>query len=290
MYFQSTDTSALHIVGVMNQAGDATDDDATLPVPHYMLPNFSSILPEYANSEAEHIKCAFSTGNYTSILKMPTRLAPTAVTHARQDAMDENRRNAARGPPKMVTKNGLFNQFEYTPSRFSLSEEILRAERLESEAKRLEIGGKDFVCSSGARKLKFEDGFDDKDYVYPHMEVHYHDAIDAAVREKWMEDKKILYGPFVPGGRTKAIGAPPTRKMLPDILKELTETIINDWDECKIEIAPTEDGNIAVVEDWNTKPGDNGLYFVFRPPWIRNPIPESFMDLTLATADENDLG
>ncbi|ETW00681.1 hypothetical protein, variant [Aphanomyces invadans] len=236
----------------MNQAGDAVEEHASMP--HYMLPNFSSILPEYANSEAEHIKCAFSTGNFTSIVKMPSRLAPNAVIQARQDNMDENRRNvvAARGPPKMVTKNGLFNQFEYTPSRYSLSDEILRAERLESEAKRLEIGGKDFVCSSGARKLKYEDGFEDKEYVYPHMEVHYNDAIDAAVRKRWMEDKKILHGAFIPGGATKAIGAPPTRKMLPDLLKELTETIVSDWEDCKIVIAPTDDGNIAIRFDVDT--------------------------------------
>ncbi|CAK4133891.1 unnamed protein product [Aphanomyces euteiches] len=298
----------------MNQAD--VGDDGDLPIPHYMLPNFSSILPEYANAEAEHIKSAFSTGNYTSILKMPSKLAPNAVSQARQDAMDDNRRNIVpRGPPKLITKNGVFNQFEYTSSRYSLADELLRAERLESEAKRLEIGGKDFICSSGARKLKYEDGFEDKDYIYPHMPVHHYDAVDTAVREKWIQDKKILYGPFVPSGTTKVVGAAPTRKMLPDILKELNETIMNDWEDAKVVIAPTEDGNIAVrfdvdtvggvehavaaymnvlcnnhrittkyslqkvVEDWNTKPGDNGLYFVFRPPWIRNPLPESFMDL-----------
>ncbi|KAF0682534.1 Aste57867_25332 [Aphanomyces stellatus] len=313
----------------MNQADDgaAIDDGDALTMPHYMLPNFSSILPEYANAEAEHIKSAFSTGNYTSILKMPSKIAPTAVTQARQDVMDENRKNVAalRGPPKMVTKNGLFNQFEYTPSRFSLSEEILRAERLESEAKRLEIGGKDFICSSGARRLKFEDGFEDKAFVYPHMDVYYNDAADVAVREKWLKDKKILHGPFVPSGATKAIGEAPTRKMLPDIIKELNEVIASDWVDCNYVIAPTEDGNIAVrfdldtiggvehavtaymnvlcnkhrittkyalqkvVEDWNTKPGDNGFYFVFRPPWIRNPLPESFMDMA-QFVDEKDEG
>ncbi|KDO18489.1 hypothetical protein SPRG_15318 [Saprolegnia parasitica CBS 223.65] len=299
----------------MNQTSDEEGS-----VPHYMLPNFSSILPEYANAEAEHIKSAFSTGNYHSLLKMPARLGPNSVNMARQEAMDENRHTAValKAPPKIVTKNGLFNQFEYTPSRFNLSDELHRAERLESEAKRFQIGGKDFVCSSNAKKLKHEDGFEDKNFVYPHMDVYYDDAHDIAVRERWIEKKKILYHDFVPSGAAKPIGDTPTKKLLPDIIKELHEAIANDWEDCTVVVAPTDDGNIAiqfdldtvsglehaltaymntfanthrlmakfqlhkVVEDWNVKPGDNGLYFVVRPPWIRNPHAPMFTSLSIA--------
>ncbi|OQR95543.1 cleavage induced hypothetical protein [Thraustotheca clavata] len=296
----------------MNQDGVGDEDGS---IPHYMLPNFSSILPEYANAEAEHIKSAFSTGNYHSILKMPSKLAPNAVNQARQDMMDENRYSGAvaKPPPKIVTKNGLFNQFDYTPSRYSFGDELLRAERLENEAKRLEIGGKDFICSSGAKKLKYEDGFEDKDFVYPHMDVYYNDAHDIAVRERWIEQKKKLFHDFVPSGATKSVGDILTRKLLPDIVKELQEAISSDWEDCVVAVIPTDDGNIAirfqldlglesalaaymnvfsnshrlmtkymlqkVVEDWNSKPGDNCLYFVLRPPWIRNPHPPIFSTL-----------
>jgi hypothetical protein len=119
------------LVATMNQTENVAANDGEYSIPHYMLPNFSSILPEYANAEAEHIKCAFSTGNFMSIVKMPNKLAPNSVSQARQECIDENRQSAIvlRGPPKMITKCGLFNQFEYTPSRYSLSEELLRAVR-----------------------------------------------------------------------------------------------------------------------------------------------------------------
>ncbi|OQR93589.1 hypothetical protein ACHHYP_02438 [Achlya hypogyna] len=300
----------------MNQAaGDGAQ-------PHYMLPSFSSILPEYANAEAEHIKSAFSTGNYHSILKMPARLAPNSVNQARQECMDDNRHTATlvKAAPKMVTKNGLFNQFEYTPSRFSLGDELAKAERLEAEAKRFEIGGKDFVCSSGAKKLKYEDGFEDKNYVYPHLDVYYDDARDIALRERWLEKKKVLFGDFKPSGTAKPIGDVPTKKLLPDVIKDIHEAIAADWEDATVVVAPTDDGNIAVrfeheslgglehaltaymnvfanshrlmskymlqkvVEDWNSKPTDGGLYFVMRPPWVRNPHGPMFS--TLADAKE----
>jgi hypothetical protein len=98
------------------------------------------------------------------------------------------------------------------------------------------------------RKLKHEDGFDDTKNVFHHdIEARYGDAQDADVRARWMEEKKVLFGPFVPSGTTKSIGNAPTRKLLPDILKELHEAISRDWEECGIVIAPTEDGNIAVI-------------------------------------------
>jgi len=147
------------------------------------------------------------------------------------------------------------------------------------------------------------------------MEVKYNALHDAQIREKWIEDKKILAGPFIPSGATKSISVP-TKQLLPDIIKELYEAISIDWEECDILIAPTEEGNIAVkfevnsvpteqgltaymnvfcnshrialkyalqkvVQDWNSKPGDKGIYFVFRPPWICNKKNESYLETKL---------
>ena len=52
-------------------------------VPHYQLPNFSSILPEYTNSEQDYIKGAFSCSNFASITKVPNDLKPTEISKAR---------------------------------------------------------------------------------------------------------------------------------------------------------------------------------------------------------------
>jgi hypothetical protein len=94
-------------------------------MPHYMIPNFCSILPEYTNAEVDQIRSAFSTGNFNSIHRIPNKIAPNAVTQARFEQMDANRLSSTEPRlPKMVTKNGLFSQFDYNPSRYSLAEEL----------------------------------------------------------------------------------------------------------------------------------------------------------------------
>uniref|UniRef100_K3X6I1 Uncharacterized protein n=1 Tax=Globisporangium ultimum (strain ATCC 200006 / CBS 805.95 / DAOM BR144) TaxID=431595 RepID=K3X6I1_GLOUD len=267
-------------------------------IPHYMLPNFSSLLPEYANAEADQIRSAFVTNNYTSIQKIPAKLLANAVNQARFEQMDENRLAQPR-VGKIVTKNGLFNQFEYTPSRFSLADELAQMERLQSEAKRTEISGRDFVSCPDGTKTKFEDAFGDKNFRYPHLYEPYPDTKDEERHKKWLEDKKILYGAFVPSGMRLPVDAV-TRKMTPEIIKELHEVFAADWQGVDFSIAMTDDENLAVrfdaatlecesgliaymnvfvrshrvtskynlqkvAEDWNSKPGDGGLYFMLRP-------------------------
>lgn len=61
----------------------------------------------------------------------------------------------------------------------------LEQERLESEAKRLAVGGKDWVCASDNRKLKYEDAFEDKEYRYPYLGDPYAAAQDQVMRAKW---------------------------------------------------------------------------------------------------------
>ncbi|DBA00643.1 TPA: hypothetical protein N0F65_003572 [Lagenidium giganteum] len=279
------------------------NDDDDEEMPHYMLPNFSSILPEFANTEADHIRSAFSSGNYHSLLKVPVRLAPNAVNQSRYEQMEENRLGQQK-VGKIVTKHGLFNQFEYTPSRYSLADELAQMERLQSEAKRMEISGQDFVSGSDAKKLKYEDAFGDTGFRYPHLEEPYPDLRDEERHKKWLEEKKILHGAFVPSGHRLPVDAM-TRKLLPDIIKEMHEVLSQDWAGVEFAVAPTEDDNISVrfsensiesevgliafmnvfcrshrvalkynlqkvAEDWNSKPGDGGLYFVFRPPWVKN--------------------
>ncbi|GLE04823.1 hypothetical protein PINS_up013802 [Pythium insidiosum] len=307
--------------GYQQQPLDALDVEAARALmPHYMLPNFSSLLPEYANSETDFIRQAFSTANYTSILKLPARLGPQSVTQARLEQMEENRLGV-EPPGKLVTKHGLFQAFEYTPSRFSLADELAQQERLRSEAKRLAISGKDFVSTNDPRRLKYEDAFHTPEYRYPHLAEPYPDTRDEERHRKWLEQKKILHGAFVPSGhRPEASLAADasgvvTRLVLPDLLQELLEVVRRDWPGVDVSVAPTEDENIAVrfseatiesesglvaymnvlarahhvtakyrlhkvPEDWNAKPGDGGLYFVFRPPWVRNASRDAVVVLT----------
>lgn len=290
----------------LNDRTTYDQEPAGAGMPHYMQPNFSSILPEYANAEADHIRSAFSTNNYTTISKMPTRLVANAVTQSRFEQMDENRLVPAK-VGKIVTRNGLFNAFEYSPSRFSLADELAQMDRLQSEAKRMEISGAEFVSGLDPKRLKHEDPFvkPEAAYRYPHLVEPYPDTKDADRHRQWLEDKKILHGAFVPSGHRADVDAV-MRKMAPEIIQELHDVIAADWQGVDFAIVVTEDENLAVrfteaatieceralvaymnvlarshrvpskyklqkvAEDWNAKPGDGGLYFVFRPPWVRN--------------------
>ncbi|POM60957.1 hypothetical protein PHPALM_30104 [Phytophthora palmivora] len=268
-----------------------------------MRPTFSSILPEYANAEADQIRKAFGAGNYANIQKIPARLQNNAVNQARFEKMNENRLMQPKAG-KNVTKNGLFNKFEYTPSRSSLTNGQAHMERLRSEAKRTEISGQNFVSGSAAARLKHEDAFGATNFRYPHMHEPYPDLQEEKKRMRYLEEKKILHGAFVPCGQRPPVNAV-TRKLMPQIIHEMHEVIATDWQGLDFSISPAKDENIVVrfnevsiecenglvaymnvfcktnrvaskyglyriAEDWNAKPGDGGLYFAFRPPWVKN--------------------
>ncbi|KAL4176341.1 hypothetical protein KRP22_001292 [Phytophthora ramorum] len=292
----------------MNDASSPESDGAQQPAhtkmpPRYMRPTFSSILPEYANAETDQIRKAFVAGNYANIQKIPARLKNNAVNQARFEKMNENRLTQPKAR-KNATQNGLFNKFEYTPSRFSLADGQVHMERLRSEAKRTEISGQDFVSGCGAARLKHEDAFGATNFRYPHMQEPYPDVQEEKKHRRYLEGKKILYGAFVPCGQRPPVDAV-TRKLIPQIIQEMHEVIAADWQGLEFSISPARDENIVVrfnevsiecenglvaymnvfcktnrvpskyglhkvAEDWNAKPGDGGLYFGFRPPWVKN--------------------
>ena len=288
-------------------------------VPHYQLPNFASILGGYINAEADVIREAYSASNFTSIRKIPNEVRPGEIIRARQQTVEDNRKphhtltQVQELRRKGVTRRGYFQEFEYVPSRYSLSAELRTKERLESEAKRLNVGGKDFIPSGATAKFKYEDGFEDKEFRFPYMGDPFEAAQDQRMRAKWIEDSKILHGPFVPPGKAKG-SARPTRVHLPEIVKGLHKIVTADWADYDFQVLATEDDNVAVrfdlvtvesqvgllaymnilasqdstvggyglqkvVEDWNTKPGDGYLYFMFRPPWVHARTTDAYFTL-----------
>ena len=142
---------------------------------HHQMPNFAAILPDYSNREQEYIRQAFSVTSFVMVRDLPTRLRPSATNRAMAAKVDANRRSVVLAPDDSTdkaggkTRNGLFSTFDYVPSRYSLADELKTKERLENEAKRLEIGGRDFVCSGQNKKMKYEDVFENKEYRFPYM-------------------------------------------------------------------------------------------------------------------------
>mgnify|MGYP000074998994 CR=1 FL=1 len=285
-------------------------------VPHHQTSNFAAILPDFSNMEQDYIRQAFSKTSFVSVRDLPTRFKPTATARALAAKIDANRRSLDAASVSKRNQGpgggGVFSTFEYIPSRYSLADEIKTKERLESEAKRLDVGGRDFICAGRSKKMKYEDTFDNPEYRFPYMGDAFEGARDQTLRAKWIADAKILHGPFVPSGKSTQSGT--TRILLPDMVRELHSVITEDWGDHFFEVLSTEDDNIAVrfklselrsergvvaymnvmcasnriidkhklkkvLTDWNTKPGDGFLYFIFRPPWVRARAADVFFTL-----------
>ena len=134
-------------------------------------------------------------------------------------------------------------------------------------------------------------------------------------RMRWLEDTKVLHGPFAPPGRCKCLSQP-SRSLLPMLVKELHALLAADWGDYRFSVMATLEDDIAVrfavdgldgasrrglvaymnvllsshftsdkyqlskaVEDWNVEPGDGFLYFTFRPPWVRAHPSDTFYTL-----------
>jgi len=297
------------------KSGSVQLDEFPEDMNHHQMPNFAAILPDYSNREHEYITQAFSCTSFVMVRDLPTRIAPSATNRAMAAKIDANRRSMVvpveeRG---RATKNGVFSTFDYVPSRYSLADELKTKERLEGEAKRLDIGGRDFVCAGKGKKMKYEDVFENKEYRFPYMGDDFESARDQQLRAKWIEDAKILSGPFVPSGKCRVFEQP-QRSLLNECLKKLQQIVQRDWSDYEFSVLSTEDDQIVLrfnldtveserglkaymnvfsatndsiaefqlqraIEDWGTKPGDGWLYFMFKPPWSKSKNVDTFFAL-----------
>ena len=167
---------------------------------HYAAPSFASILPEYTNLDTEGIKAAFSTGNHVSLRELPdtfsyesqhntlhSTISHSSPSYYRHNAVSVKKAEKAREnlrttmtaeQHRKVTTGGLFEVFEYIPSRYSLVDEINKRKRLEGEAALLAVGGSAFVCGSSNVLMKYEPAFVQKVKSYTlHLLYASHDHI-----------------------------------------------------------------------------------------------------------------
>ena len=209
-----------------------------------MLPSYASTLKQYSLAEENYVKRAFEPANHISLRALPDKIAVSNISTAMERKIEDNRLSLTR-PPVKLTGNKLFSEFRYVPSRYSLAEELEARERLEAEAKRLEVGGRDFVTGGERRKAKYEDGFDDS-LKYPYMSNPLEDAKRAAAQEKRLANSKILHGPFRAGGLADGLTSATTRVLLPDMVREIAKILKQDWGEAEFEVLVTSDDAVAV--------------------------------------------
>ncbi len=312
-----TDENALeHIL----QNENLDEKPTTTSLPAYMIPNLASTLPVFSNSEQDYIRRAFQSANYDRISELPDNIKEEEVTLARTKHIDDtlnSRYTTVSNSKGTLTKTGLFQQFEYIPSRYTLADELASIQRIDSDKKRSTISELDFAPTGTIRKLKHEDGFE-VNKNFPYVSDPYESAVEQILMSKWSQEEKILCGPFVPSGSDSALAdhapGPTSRLSMQEVMESIKKVIQKDWENALFEIftnkqqewvirfdltsIESETGlsaymnvfircneeiiahNLTKVSDqWGCKPDENHIVFTLRPPWVHVSKLESFYKL-----------
>jgi len=243
------------------------------PLPHYALPNFSVVLPTFANHESDVIAQAFRIGNYVSLHDLPNRVKPGQVSRGRFQKILDNRQPSDVVTPenpagRFHNKPKYFSDFEYMPTPYSIADSIMHAERLEHNKDVEKAGHKaPFTMADTKVRLKYEDafGFTKADFnAYNDSPDPYELADDQALRHKWLQEAQILAGPFRPAGRVKgATGEAATERpghaSMPEIVEFLRRSIEADWEDYTFIVCATDDEHVVIRFELSTLDSEPGL-------------------------------
>eukprot|EP00756_Hemistasia_phaeocysticola_P061982 Hpha_TRINITY_DN5396_c0_g1::TRINITY_DN5396_c0_g1_i1::g.32874::m.32874 len=262
-------------------------------VPSYARPNISSRLPGNIGLDHEQIKAAFAPGSYTSI---------SGLSDHRTAAGSDASTHVSSTDPGVAFRAGSgvkrqFSEFHYHTSPYELLQDASTRERRDHQ-KCVESlhGDQQFVTPGSAHLCKFEG-------MQEYQSDPYDTARDEQLRSRWIEEKKVLAGTFMPPGRDKGLSKP-SRAMLTDIMTHLYKHLYEDWEAAKPAVFTTSEDLIVVYfsldslkndtglvaymnvlarrsplvqgyelqkanEGWNVQTEDNHVMFTFRPPWVR---------------------
>lgn len=267
----------------------------------------------YLNHEQDMVRACFQTGNFRSIASLPTEFRYGYVIESAANHVDSNITSAIYHAPygsyKVFGKNKIFQEFKYIPSPYNLADDIRRKERMAKEEKQKEFSSRTFTYSSADASLPYFDPEEEEKYADP-----YDAGKDEKLREAWLQQSKILHGPFKPNTAKPLENQHGSEALLPDMMRKLAVLIDQDWEESEFQIyrdeedlviiefelesVDSERGLLAylsniiksnaelakyslskVPELWNHKPGDGSIYYALKPSWVRRSHTESYYAL-----------
>ncbi|KAL6762689.1 hypothetical protein V8C86DRAFT_2513496 [Haematococcus lacustris] len=294
---------------------EGPEGDVVGYIPRYAIPNVSSVLPTYLNSEQDFIHRTFHTGNYDYIRHLPDDIKHQQVVAARtaRQAAATQFLQPARGGPLLRSRpdnqQGLFQVFEYQATNYHMADELASKARVESEAKRIAVGGKEFVPPGACHMSKQHDW--QQGLAYPYQGGAYEDKDTARMVHIAKMAAKQLGPDMVSPGTDKLAGEVPTRADAWTMMNNVRSWILKDWAGAEVSVFENHqdcwvvrisvdsidslDGMRAymnvfvrcnelvnayrltkVGEFWHTMPDDGGVYYVLRPPWVKPDRLESF--------------
>lgn len=280
-------------------------DSQAKVVPHYALPNTSSVLGPYANIESDMIKNAFNRGNFGLIKSLPNQLKANHLLESRANHIDSNITSGydvkPHGSYKKIARFGVFSDFEYMPSEYDLQDQLQAEETRELRDKILEVHQDDpFIAMGRVQNDKHR-------APYEHKTDPFSRADDMEKRQNLLKQSRIMQGAFVPTGNAKK-SRDGNRSHLPDIIATMGSELDEDWEGTDFDLYVDEDdlvivsfqrdtidsekglqaymnmlikrlpviskyGFSKVIELWNHAPDDGPvLYYALKPSWVSRKI------------------
>jgi hypothetical protein len=282
-------------------------------IPHYAMPNKSAEAAMYINHEQDMVRSSFQTGNFRSIASLPTEFRYGYVIEAAANHVDSNITSAIYHAPhgayKVYGKNKIFQEFKYISSPYNLVENLKRKEGVAQREKEKDVAKKPFLFSSADASLPYFDPDEEAKYADP-----YDAGKDVKLREAWLQQSKILHGPFYPNTKKALDSQHGNEAALPDMMRLLATLIDQDWEDSEFQIYRDEEdliviefdlesvesekgllaylNNIIATNDelapyalakvpelWNHKAGDGSIYYALKPSWVKRARTESYYAL-----------
>ena len=121
--------------------------------------------------------------------------------------------------------------------------------------------GTDWAPVGVTHKAKYESVFntDEKGCDYEAGANPYEASKDMILRHLWMEQQKVLEGPWKPGGVDKPLSQPPGPQMQGDIIASVQRLLEEDWEDAVVNIFENQDGHWVVRFDLETVDSEQGL-------------------------------
>lgn len=215
-------------------------------VPSYLMPTVSSTLPPYQHGEVERIRNSYSTGSCWTIKKLPNKLEPGTVQSIRKKHTVENLiltekynfkpstrlRDFAFHPHTHITMN--YEKASY------INKHAVDAEKVRTDS----YSRKPFVVSSRIR-FKFEDIFDNPNFVYPNMGPG---GVKADIESLMRSDASKSAATVYEGKYNAAEGklTHDTQLMIQDWSKRIYAALSRDWADLAFRIRFTRSQEVLV--------------------------------------------
>eukprot|EP01039_Chlorochromonas_danica_P007112 gene7112-7864_t len=165
-------------------------------IPSYLLPTVSSTLPPYQHGEIERIRNSYRTGSCCTIKKLPNALQSGAIQSLRKKQIVENLILAHEQPfkPSSRLKDHVFTPHSHITMNYDKTSYINKHVVEEEKVRTDSYSRKPFVVSSRIR-FKFEDIFDNPNFVYPNMGPGVH--TETMTRSESMPTEETKFSPEV---------------------------------------------------------------------------------------------